>query len=69
MSPPAFPAVALISDELWVVVEPLILLRPAVHGRTGRPRTSAGRHRWVVERTIGWLLSYKRRPWATTAPR
>ena len=31
----------LISDELWALVEPLIPPpRPAVHGRTGRPRTS-----------------------------
>ncbi len=22
--------------------------------------TRLGRHRWVVERTLGWLLSYKR---------
>jgi transposase len=36
-SPPS----RLISDELWALVEPLILPRPpAVHGRTGRPRTS-----------------------------
>jgi transposase len=31
----------LISDELWALVEPLIPPPPpAVHGRTGRPRTS-----------------------------
>src|SRR4051812_50024804 len=36
-SPPS----RLISDELWALVEPLILPRPpAVHGRTGWPRTS-----------------------------
>src|SRR3954465_7047613 len=36
-SPPS----RLLSDELWPRVEPLILPRPpAVHGRTGRPRTS-----------------------------
>src|SRR4051794_41960927 len=36
-SPPS----RLISDELWALVEPLIPPRePAVHGRTGRPRTS-----------------------------
>jgi transposase len=29
--------------------------------RIGRdPSTRLGRHRWVVERTLGWLLSYKR---------
>ena len=36
-SPPS----RLISDELWALVEPLIPPhKPAVHGRTGRPRTS-----------------------------
>ncbi len=35
------PPPRLISDELWALVEPLIPpRRPAVHGRTGRPRTS-----------------------------
>ena len=34
------PPPRLISDELWALVEPLIPPpRPAVHGRTGRPRT------------------------------
>jgi transposase len=29
--------------------------------RRGRdPNGRLGRHRWVVERTLGWLLSYKR---------
>ena len=29
--------------------------------RIGRdPGARLGRHRWVVERTLGWLLSYKR---------
>jgi transposase len=29
--------------------------------RIGRDSSARlGRHRWVVERTIGWLLSYKR---------
>ena len=29
--------------------------------RIGRDNSQRlGRHRWVVERTIGWLLSYKR---------
>jgi transposase len=35
------PPPRLISDELWALVEPLIPpQKPAVHGRTGRPRTS-----------------------------
>ncbi|WP_089403300.1 IS5 family transposase [Geodermatophilus saharensis] len=35
------PPPRLISDELWALVEPLIPPRPpAIHGRTGRPRTS-----------------------------
>ena len=35
------PPPRLISDELWALVEPLIPPRkPAVHGRTGRPRVS-----------------------------
>src|SRR5688500_17010025 len=35
------PPPRLISDELWALVEPLIPPgRPAVHGRTGRPRRS-----------------------------
>jgi len=35
------PPPRLISDELWALVEPLIPPQPpAVHGRTGRPRTS-----------------------------
>ena len=37
--------------------------------RIGRDSSARlGRHRWVVERTIGWLLSYNARPCATTAP-
>ncbi|SHN52933.1 Putative transposase of IS4/5 family [Geodermatophilus obscurus] len=42
MSPPVpSPPPRLISDELWALVEPLIPpRRPALHGRTGRPRTS-----------------------------
>jgi transposase len=42
MSSPALPPPSrLISDELWVLVEPLIpARRPAIHGRTGRPRAS-----------------------------
>src|SRR5688572_23333720 len=40
-SPASSPPSRLISDELWALVEPLIpLQRPAVHGRTGRPRVS-----------------------------
>ena len=35
------PPPRLISDELWALVEPLIPpRRPAIHGRTGRPRVS-----------------------------
>src|SRR4051794_1294955 len=35
------PPPRLISDQLWALVEPLIPPPgPAVHGRTGRPRTS-----------------------------
>ena len=35
------PPPRLISDELWALAEPLIPPpRPAVHGRTGRPRIS-----------------------------
>ncbi|WP_091216539.1 IS5 family transposase [Geodermatophilus siccatus] len=35
------PPPRLISDELWALVEPLVPpRRPAIHGRTGRPRTS-----------------------------
>jgi transposase len=41
MSSPASSPPRLISDDLWALVEPLIpARRPAVHGRTGRPRTS-----------------------------
>ncbi len=37
----SFPPPRLSSDELWALVEPLIPPRkPAIHGRTGRPRTS-----------------------------
>jgi transposase len=39
--PASSPPSRLISDELWSLVEPLIPPQPpAVHGRTGRPRTS-----------------------------
>jgi transposase len=39
-SPASSPPPRLISDELWALVEPLIPSpKPAVHGRTGRPRT------------------------------
>ncbi len=48
------PPPRLISDELWALVEPLIPPRkPAVHGRTGRPRVS---DRDVVE-DIAFVLS------------
>ena len=40
-SPASSPPPRLISDELWALFEPLIPpQRPAVHGRTGRPRVS-----------------------------
>ncbi|MGY1672949.1 IS5 family transposase [Geodermatophilus sp. SYSU D00710] len=48
------PPPRLISDELWALVEPLIPPRkPAVHGRTGQPRTS---NRDVLE-GIAFVLS------------
>jgi transposase len=48
------PPPRLISDELWALVEPLIPPRkPAIHGRTGRPRTS---DREVLE-GIAFVLS------------
>ena len=48
------PPPRLISDELWALVEPLIPpQKPAVHGRTGRPRTS---DREVLE-GIAFVLS------------
>jgi transposase len=38
-----------------------ITARIARIARIGRDSSARlGRHRWVVERTIGWLLSYKR---------
>jgi transposase len=53
-SPASSPPPRLISDELWALVEPLIPpRRPAVHGRTGRPRTS---DREVLE-GIAFVLS------------
>jgi transposase len=48
------PPPRLISDDLWLLVEPLISPgRPAVHGRTGRPRRS---DREVLE-GIAFVLS------------
>jgi transposase len=53
------PPPRLISDELWALVEPLIPPpKPAVHGRTGRPRT-ADRDvlegiAFVLSTGIGW---------------
>ena len=48
------PPPRLISDELWALFEPLIPpQKPAVHGRTGRPRTS---DREVLE-GIAFVLS------------
>ena len=58
-SPASSPPPRLISDELWALVEPLIPpLKPAVHGRTGRPRT-ADRDvlegiAFVLSTGIGW---------------
>lgn len=54
------PPSRLISDELWVLVEPLIPpRRPAVHGRTGRPRVVSDRDvlegiAFVLSTGIGW---------------
>lgn len=53
------PPPRLISDELWALVEPLIPPRkPAVHGRTGRPRTSDRQVlegiAFVLATGIGW---------------
>ena len=54
MSSVSSPPPRLISDELWALVEPLIPPgRPAVHGRTGRPRRS---DREVLE-GIAFVLS------------
>ena len=40
-SPASSPPSRLVSDELWALAEPLIPpRRPAIHGRTGRPRVS-----------------------------
>ena len=53
-SPASSPPSRLVSDELWALAEPLIPpRRPAVHGRTGRPRTS---DREVLE-GIAFVLS------------
>jgi transposase len=58
-SPASSPPPRLISDELWALFEPLIPPRqPAVHGRTGRPRT-ADRDvlegiAFVLSTGIGW---------------
>ena len=53
-SPVSSPPSRLVSDELWALAEPLIPpRRPAVHGRTGRPRTS---DREVLE-GIAFVLS------------
>ncbi len=58
-SPASSPPPRLISDELWALVEPLIPpRRPAVHGRTGRPRTSdrdvLEGIAFVLSNGIGW---------------
>jgi transposase len=52
-------------DSLFVEPARAPLPAPPRHHRPHRPdrcRASQrlGRHRWVVERTLGWLLSYKR---------
>ncbi len=37
------------------------LRRRGITARIGRDSSARlGRHRWVVERTLGWLLSYER---------
>jgi transposase len=63
-SPASSPPQRLISGELWALVEPLIPpRRPAIHGRTGRPRTSdrdvLEGIAFVLSTDIGWakLLS------------
>jgi hypothetical protein len=53
-----------------MLFEPLLDTNPTVrghHGRAGRPwcrpdkgKSRLGRVRWVVERTISWLLRFKR---------
>ncbi|SDO21132.1 Putative transposase of IS4/5 family [Geodermatophilus sp. DSM 45219] len=59
MSSPASSPPRLIGDELWALAKPLIpLRRPAIHGRTGRPRT-ADRDvlegiAFVLSTGIGW---------------
>jgi transposase len=58
-SPAPSPPPRLISDELWALFEPLIPpQRPAVHGRTGRPRTSdrdvLEGIAFVLSNGIGW---------------
>ena len=35
-------------------------IQPRIARRGGHSSRRLGRHRWVVERTLGWLLSYKR---------
>jgi transposase len=35
-------------------------ITPRIARRGVETSTRLGRHRWVVERTLGWLLSYKR---------
>src|SRR5215217_8980078 len=64
-SPASSPPPRLISDELWTLVEPLILpRRPAVHGRTGRPRVSdrdvLEGIAFVLSTGIGWTTLPRR---------
>src|SRR5829696_6868099 len=69
MSSPASSPPRLISDELWTLVEPLIPpRRPAVHGRTGRPRTSDRDAlegiAFVLSTGIGWTCWRRMREWS-----
>ena len=61
---------ALVDDDLWTRIEPLLPKRRRRNRQYGRPHGSGlGRTRGVVERTIAWLhrfrrlnLRYERRP-------
>jgi hypothetical protein len=44
-------------DSLALI--PLVQAIPAIRSRA-RGRAGAGRHRWVVERSLAWLTGYRR---------